>query len=272
MEKDIAFQRYSSIRIGPICRVLLIEEKDSYDSFYILGKANNVLISDTPPPLAILSKKFNYITLNHNTLTIGAATPSGKILSFCKQHNIGGFEILEKLPGSLGGLVKMNAGLKGDEIGKNLLHLQTHREIIAHKDMGLGYRTSTISDIIYEATFHCEKGFDTQKLAYYQQLRKNQPKEPSAGSCFKNPEGDYAGRLMETVGLKGHKIGDAAFSKEHANFLVNLGCATYDDAKKLIKTAQNRVFETYGIKLQLEIILLDQTHQKTKLPYCHSLI
>jgi UDP-N-acetylmuramate dehydrogenase len=80
-----------------------------------------------------------------------------------------------------------------------------------------------------------------------------QPKEPSAGSCFKNPVGDYAGRLIEAVGLRGFRRGGAGFSQKHANFLVNLGGATFDEAIWLIDEAKRRVLESFGIALETEI-------------------
>lgn len=257
MTKQINFQTYSSIRIGPDINVELIDTIDSYENFYILGKANNVVVSDIPPPLCILSKTFDYIHYEEDHLIVGAATPSGKLLSFCKKHDIKGFEILDKLPGSLGGLIKMNAGLKGDEIGEYLLSIKTAKGEQPKAQLGLGYRTSSIDSIVFEATFQVKKGFESQKLDIYRKMRENQPQNPSAGSCFKNPEGDYAGRLIESVGLKGHRIGDAAFSEKHANFLVNLEHATYKDAKALMELAKKRVFESSGIPLQNEVIFLE---------------
>jgi len=89
-------------------------------------------------------------------------------------------------------------------------------------------------------------------------MRANQPNQPSAGSCFKNPNGDYAGRLIEAFGLKGFKVGNMEFSKIHANFLVNHGRGTFIDAIYLIEEAQKRVFKKFGIQLELEIKVLDR--------------
>jgi UDP-N-acetylmuramate dehydrogenase len=89
-------------------------------------------------------------------------------------------------------------------------------------------------------------------------MRDNQPDDPSAGSCFKNPPGDAAGRLIQEAGLKGYRIGDMAFSEQHANFLVNLGEGTFEDAISLIRLAQKRVEESTGILLELEIIIIDK--------------
>ena len=87
-------------------------------------------------------------------------------------------------------------------------------------------------------------------------MRDNQPNLPSAGSCFKNPKEHSAGYLLQNVGLKGYSIGGMAFSSLHANFLVNIGDGTYDEAIKLIKLAKSKVLQKYNIKLETEIVIL----------------
>lgn len=256
MNKVIDFSKYSSIKIGPKICVFEINFIDHYDEYYIIGRANNLLVSPTPPKLAVLGKTFDYIHLKGNMLRVGAAVNSGRLLSFCKKHNIKGFEILTKLPGTIGGLVKMNAGLKGDEIGRYLRAIVTHGGEIPKEMLSIGYRRTNINTVVFEAIFEVEFGFDASRIGHYQQLRSNQPWEPSAGSCFKNPQGDYAGRLIESVGLKGHKRGGAAFSPKHANFLVNLEEASFDDAFSLIDLAKKRVYEENGLTLETEVIIV----------------
>lgn len=258
MTKKIDFSRYSSIKIGPVCDVKVIETSDdiSMDD-YIVGSASNLLVSDNPPPLAILSKKFDYIKRDGDVLTIGAATPSGKIVSFCKKHDIGGFEFLSHLPGKLGGLVKMNAGLKEWEIFRHLIDITTHTGQYEKNKIDYGYRYTDIEDIIFEARFKIYKGFDSDRVELFKKMRSNQPKEASAGSCFKNPPGDYAGRLIEAVGLKGKRLGGMGWSEIHANFLVNYGGGTFKEAITLIDEAKKRVKESFGISLEREIIVLE---------------
>jgi UDP-N-acetylmuramate dehydrogenase len=101
-------------------------------------------------------------------------------------------------------------------------------------------------------------GFDKTKVEMFKKMRSNQPSTPSAGSCFKNPKGDYAGRLIEEVGLKGKRVGDMEFSTQHANFLVNHGKGNFDDAIFLIQEAQKRVYEKFAIWLECEIVILDE--------------
>jgi len=256
--KQINFSKYSSFKIGQIEEVSILEELNDYnDKFYMLGSCNNVLIGTNPPPLMILSKKYDYIKIENNVLKIGAATPSGKVASYCKKNNITNFEFVSHLPGTLGGLVFMNAGLKEYEIFNNLISITTVDGEVKKQNIEFGYRFTNITAPILEASFLLNYGFDVDKVEMFKQMRANQPSTPSAGSCFKNPKGDYAGRLIEEVGLKGVMKGAMCFSNEHANFLVNNGEGKFEDAIFLIKEAQDKVFERFGIFLECEIDILE---------------
>lgn len=257
MTKRINFSTFSSIKIGPTIDVELIDTiKALPKDMCIIGGANNLLVSPNPPKLAILDKCFDFIKIENNLLHIGGATSSGKILSFAKKHDLAGFELMQKLPGTLGGMVKMNAGLKEWEVFNNLIAIRTEKGWIDKKDIAYGYRYANIDGIIFEATFTCKNGFDENLLAMFKKMRDNQPPLPSAGSCFKNPPNHFAGKLIEEVGLKGKKIDNMGFSDAHANFLVNLGGGTYAEAMELITLAKEEVFKTYGVCLEEEIIIL----------------
>jgi len=256
MTKKIDFSRRSSIRIGPIVDVYQIEDLDYPKDAILIGSANNLLISPTPAPLMMLSKKFDYIKEKSGKLIIGAATPSGKIVSYCRKHNIANFEFLAHLPGTLGGIIKMNAGLKEYEIFNNITAVNIAGKLIEKKDIGHGYRYTDISDVIFEAHFKIEIGFQSNRIEEFKIMRSNQPKEPSAGSCFKNPPNDYAGRLIEEVGLKGKRIGNMSFSSVHANFLVNLGGGTFEEAIFLINEAKKKIYEKFNIQIEEEIIVI----------------
>ena len=268
--KTIDFSKYSSFKIGPTLDVALLSKKRQEEDIkdrYLIGSCNNVLISNNPPPLIMLSKEFDYINIDNDSLSIGAATPSGKIASFCKKNNIANFEFLSHLPGKLGGLVYMNAGLKEYEIFNHLQSLKLLSGTYAKESIKHGYRFSDINEAILEATFELSYGFNADRVAMFKKMRANQPSTPSAGSCFKNPQGDYAGRLIEAVGLKGKMQGDLCFSTEHANFLVNTANGKFEDALLLIKEAQKRVYEYFGIELELEIEILDQEYMSQKSSY-----
>ncbi|NOQ30036.1 MAG: UDP-N-acetylmuramate dehydrogenase [Helicobacteraceae bacterium] len=254
--KEVNFSKKSSIKIGATVNVFIVENSQYPHNHFIVGSANNLLVSQTPPPLLMLSKKFDYIKIVDKTLVIGAATPSGKVVSFCKKNNIKNFEFLSSLPGTLGGIVKMNAGLKEYEIFNNLISLKVDDRVVLKDEVDFAYRYTDIKAMIFEATFELQSGFDESKIELFKNMRANQPKDPSAGSCFKNPPNDSAGRLIEAVGLKGKRIGNMAFSEIHANFLVNLGNGTFNEAIELIELAEKVVFEKMNVKLEREIIVL----------------
>jgi len=255
--RNINFAMYSSIKIGDRVDVKVIED-ENFDicKYSIIGKSNNIILTPNHPPLAMLSKKFSYIKIHNNKLIIGGATPNGKIFSFCKNNNIKHFECFRALPGSLGGMVKMNAGMKEYEIFNHLLEVKINNKYVKKEDISYSYRHTNINGIIYEAVFSLQYGFSKEQVDMFDNMRKNQPQMPSAGSCFKNPEGYFAGKLIDDVGLKGYKIGDICFSQKHANFLVNLGKAKSSDALELINLAKKRVKDMFDIELELEIVIL----------------
>jgi UDP-N-acetylmuramate dehydrogenase len=255
--KTIDFSNFSSIKIGQKVDVFMLEREDIIPTdLIIIGDGNNILLSPTPPPLMKLSKEFSFIDLVGDTLTIGAATPTGKILSFAKRHNLAGFEFLSKLPGSLGGMIAMNAGVKSYEIFNIVDALKINNRWIKKEDILYGYRFAMLHGVVTEVKFQKRLGFDTSLMEELRQLRSNQPTLPSAGSVFKNPKGDYAGRLIEEVGLKGRREGAMQWSQVHANFLVNHGGGRFEDAKYLIDLAKERVFQQFGIELVEEVKIL----------------
>ncbi|WP_201352356.1 UDP-N-acetylmuramate dehydrogenase [Hydrogenimonas urashimensis] len=257
--RRIDFSKFSSIKIGPAIDVMVLEKGDSPPSGrFLIGHANNLLISCAPPPLMMLGKDFDYIAIEEDALVIGASTPTGKILSFCKKHDIGGFEYVAKLPGTLGGMLAMNAGVKSHETFDALLGVVTDRGRFRKEEIPHGYRYAQLPGIAYEASFMLKRGFDRHLAEALVALRAHQPREPSAGSVFKNPPGDYAGRLIEEAGLKGHRIGAMAWSRMHANFLVNLGGGSFEDAMALIDLARRRVWKQFGVELSLEIKIVDK--------------
>jgi UDP-N-acetylmuramate dehydrogenase len=255
--KTIDFSKYSSIKVGQPTQVLMLEEGDTIPSDrYLIGGANNLLVSPTPPPLMMLSKDFATITQKENMLTIGAATPTGRIVSYAKKHDIAGFEFCSKLPGTLGGMLAMNAGVKEYEIFNILHSIKINGQWILAQEIEHGYRFAKLGGIATHARFEIQHGFNQELLDDLINLRSNQPHEPSAGSAFKNPEGDYAGRLIEAVGLKGIRKGQMQWSSVHSNFLVNLGGGTFEDAKSLIDLAKSEVLNRFDIELIEEIKIL----------------
>jgi UDP-N-acetylmuramate dehydrogenase len=255
--KTIDFSTYSSIRIGQSEEVLIIEKGDKIpNDRYLVGGANNLLISPAPPPLMMLGKDFAYINERDGLLEIGASMATGRIVSYAKKHDMAGFEFCAKLPGTLGGMLAMNAGVKEYEVFNILNSIEIDGVWIPRDEIEHGYRYAKLPGIATAARFEIHKGYSQELNNELKALRANQPSDPSAGSAFKNPPGDAAGRLIEAIGLKGHRQGNMAWSEVHANFLVNLGGGTYDEAIYLIELAQKRVAERFEIELELEIKVL----------------
>ena len=259
----IDFSKYSSLRVGAPIEVQVLESPHECSQVcgHIIGKANNILVSPHASNLYMLDKHFSFIHIESTCVHIGAAMSSGQICSFFKKHDLGGMEFLQGLPGSLGGIIKMNTGLKDKrggmhEIDKRLLEVNINGIWIPSDTLGFGYRKSAIEGVICAAKIHKIEGFRHELTQDFLSLRAHHPKKPSCGSCFKNPVGDYAGRLLESVGLRGFRVGNMGFAQEHANFLVNLGNGTFEEAIKLIDIAKRRVFESSGIELECEVQII----------------
>lgn len=274
MTQLIDFSKFSSVRVGGVHEVAVLESiedalKPEFAGRVMIGGANNLLVSPNPPTMMMLGDAFDYINLNGDVLSIGAATKSGKIYNFAKKQGIGGFEFLQNIPGTLGGLIKMNAGLCGVSISDDLLAVRLGRGWVERERISFSYRKSGIEEPIFGAEFKISREFDAALAADFAAKRANQPKGASFGSCFVNPPGDYAGRLIEAVGLKGYAIGGAKFSQQHANFIINFNAATFADVTGLINLARERVLEQFGIELKTEVVILDQYLLKSsnKMPF-----
>ena len=248
----IDFSKYSTIKVGGKVEVKVINENNFRDGF-IIGGASNTLISPIAKNLITLDNRYKFINLENGYLKVGAKTKNSVLFNFCKKNDIKDFEFLGKLPGTIGGTIKMNAGMKEYEISQNLVAIKSLNGWVEKKDIIFDYRFSDINYPIFEAIFEIQKGFDFKLLESFNKMRMNQPKSPSLGSIFKNPKNSYAGKLIEEVGLKGFCKGAMKWSKIHSNFLINAGGGSFEDAIFLIELAQKRVFEEFGISLDKEI-------------------
>lgn len=258
-ESCIDFAKYSSLKIGGVTPVVVLEKSDEKSfsamrAYRCVGHAYNLLVSPNAKNLAMLSREFDYICESEGWIEVGAMTPSGKIFAFFRKHNLRGLEFLQALPGSAGGLLKMNAGMKSYEVKDVVLGACVNG--IWRDDLGLAYRSSNISGIISAMRFKKQVGFREEVLQACKMMRKTHPKLPSCGSCFKNPSGDYAGRLLELAGLKGFMKNGVGFSERHANFLVHTGGASFEDALWAIEYAQKKVQDRFGIHLEPEVRII----------------
>jgi UDP-N-acetylmuramate dehydrogenase len=181
-----------------------------------------------------------------------------------------GLEFASGIPGSVGGAVYMNAGAHGSDISKiltraHILFEDGTMEWISNEEMKFSYRTSVLQKIrpgiVVEATFQLVEG---DKAAIVSQMLKNkdyrkdtQPWNfPCAGSIFRNPLPNYAGKLIEVAGLKGYSIGGAKISEMHGNFIVNSGNATASDVLALIQYVKDTIYSLYEIKMETEVEII----------------
>ena len=249
---------------------------------YLLGRGTNVLVADEGIRGAVvtMTDRMDRIEVSGNTVTAEAGAPLSRIAAAAKDHGLTGLEFAAGIPGSLGGAILMNAGAYGGEM-KQVVREVTMLKSTAASDQGssgaedtvvtipgeemeFGYRTSRVKTeggIVLSATFALEKGDPAQIAAKMEDLaarrRDKQPLEyPSAGSTFKRPEGDFAGRLIEEAGLRGFSIGGAQVSEKHCGFVINRGGATSADVMAVIDAVRARVFETSGRMLEREVIYL----------------
>lgn len=235
-------------------------------SDYVLGCGSNLIIADDGVTgTALSTQKLTDISYDSNTVTFGAGIKVSTLLAFCARHGMGGFEFLAGIPASVGGLVYMNAGAFGSKMSdvlKDCLVIADGKE--ASVKPQFGYRHSDIGGVVARATFVYEKAEPSKiKERIFLNLktrRLKQPSFPSCGSVFKNPEGDFAGRLIEECGLKGERYGGAMVSDKHANFIVNFSDATASDFLFLVDKIKKTVYYRYGITLEEEFRLLDENH------------
>ena len=241
--------------------------RENHIKHKILGKGSNLIFSkDYYDGILIKLDSLDELEIKGNTVRVGAGYSLIKLSNRLSRLGYTGMEFATGIPGTVGGAVFMNAGAYKSDIGyilKSVKVLNPRYRVVemTNFEMDFHYRTSFLQKhpdyICLEATFLLKKGNSEEIMQLIEDRKKRrmetQPLEfPSAGSVFRNPEGDYAGRLIEEIGYKGHSIGDALVSEKHANFIINKGHAKGEDIKKLILDIQEKVKEKYGVELKIE--------------------
>jgi len=236
-----------------------------------IGAGSNLLIRDKGVKGAVvkLGPAFNYIRQDGDTLISGAGTLNSSLAQFCLENQIGSFEFLAGIPGSIGGGISMNAGAYSKEF-KDIISsvIAVKRDgslaIFTNEQMGFKYRSHNIREplVFVEARFKVPKNAtgvspDIIKAKIDQintARRLSQPvKQKTAGSTFKNPSPEKAWQLIDEVGMRGFTIGGAQISDMHCNFLINLGNATAKDLEEVAETAREKVYRKKGIRLEWEV-------------------
>jgi UDP-N-acetylmuramate dehydrogenase len=244
----------------------------SYDvPLTMVGNGTNLLVRDKGIRGVIMSlyDNYNQVKIEGNKVYAQSGALLSAMSNYACRASLKGMEFASGIPGTIGGAVKINAGAYGREI-KDVFHSAT----ILKKDgtvinadieyMQFGYRKSAINDeIIIDVTLELASGDETKIRNEMVNLAKKRKEKqpltmPSAGSTFKRPAGDYAGRLIESSGLKGYEVGGARVSTKHAGFIVNTGSATSADIEKLIKVVQDTVYNDSGIKLETEVQIMGE--------------
>tara|TARA_B000000557_G_scaffold248520_1_gene233214 strand:+ start:82 stop:777 length:696 start_codon:yes stop_codon:yes gene_type:complete len=205
---------------------------------------------------------------SEDSIRVGAGLRIKELCGLACRHGLEGFEFLEGIPGSVGGSLRMNAGAMGGwifDLVRRVRFAKLDGSIIEAgvEELTVGYRhcreleNAIAIDVVMKPKSSGQNVLDLRRaIDVYQSKRKeSQPREPSAGCIFKNPEGDSAGRIIEELGLKGTAIGGAEISRVHGNFIVNRGGASSDDVIELVKLVRREALAKRRVELQPEALL-----------------
>lgn len=271
---------YNTYNIECICDYLIIVNNivkltnlikylnDNESKYMIIGGGSNIIFPDRYKGI-VIKLNFNELSINKNIVEAGASIYLNKLVSETVNNNLSGLEWAGGIPGTLGGSVINNAGAYNDEIMNYVKWIEVLEnnkvKIIKKNEIEYSYRNTSLKKrnlVVLKVVLDLKKGKRLESLSLINERLKRrldtQPLEyPSAGSVFRNPLNDYAGRLIEEAGLKGQIIGGAKISEKHANFIVNYNKATSEDIKALIKLAHDTVLKNNNLDLQLEQQIID---------------
>jgi UDP-N-acetylmuramate dehydrogenase len=239
----------------------------------ILGGGANVLISDLGYRGLIIINNARLVRFGEDgTLTAESGISLIPLARLTMERGLSGFEWAISVPGTLGGAIVNNAGAHGGDMARNLssaeIAFAPRTEIWSVEHLAYQYRESALKRsqqpfAVLAGTLNLSSGHDLEQLQahadeFVAYRKRTQPPGASLGSMFKNPPGDYAGRLIEAADLKGTQVGGVVISPMHANFFVNVGSGTASDYLKLIRLTQNTVRDKFGVDLALEVELVGE--------------
>ena len=261
---EILLAHYESI--PDVMRVLA----DEHIPHKFLGGGTNVLIADGELPWVMLHLPTAHpgMRVEGNAAYVDASADLGGMVTFCAKHDLGGMEGLIGVPGSVGGALRMNAGAYGTQIGPHVKEVELYRaatgkiETLRGDEIRFDYRHTSFApdDVMLRVRLELPSKPYKEILAGIkvcnEKRRASQPlNQKSAGCIFKNPPGGSAGRMIDELGLKGHRVGDAMVSDRHANFFVNAGHASCADMLQLMDDVRGRVRASTGVELENEVIV-----------------
>ncbi|MEW6182603.1 MAG: UDP-N-acetylmuramate dehydrogenase [Bacillota bacterium] len=240
----------------------------------VIGNGSNLLVSDCGLKGVVLriGDALGHVSIAGDRIIAEAGAKLGRVTAIAQAAGLGGLEFAVGIPATIGGAVTMNAGANGaamaDVVEKvTVIDSRAGERVLNRNELDFGYRTSGLQRlpaIVTETTLKMTPSnpIDIRRRSeeYLRKRRGSQPLDcPSAGSVFKNPPGDAAGRLIELAGCKGLRVGDAAVSEVHANFIVNLGSARADDVLSLINKVREMVQAKFGVWLELEVRVIGES-------------
>lgn len=276
---DEPMSRHTSFRIGgpadvfilpkdleDLIAILAFAQKQSIPIF-VIGQGTNLLVRDKGIRGIVikLAKGFDGVKFEDDVVCAGAGVRLGRLVKLAANKSLSGLEFAVGIPGTLGGAIMTNAGLKSSCIGDIVRDVQVMLfdgtlETLGRQDLAFDYRSSNLPKamILLHARLKLYEGkpdeiLETMKL-FMAQREATQPLSlPNAGCVFRNPPGGSAGRLIEMCGLKGRRVGEAVISAKHANFVLNLGGARAADVIRLMDEVRNVVRTRIGVELEPEI-------------------
>jgi UDP-N-acetylmuramate dehydrogenase len=290
IRRGVRLDHYTAARIGGPADLLIEVESEAELAqaarycwsrglpFFILGGGSNMLVSETGWRGAVILNHAGGVEFNEQadppTVWAESGANFGLLARLAAQRGLAGLEWAAGIPGTLGGALVGNAGAHGGDLAGNfrvakILHLDTHTGQPVQvqwnaEQMQFAYRSSRLKSqpgaaVVLSARLHLQRStpeaVQTRLDEFRAFRRRTQPPGASMGSMFKNPPGDYAGRLIEAAGLKGARRGQAEISPLHANFFINHGGASALEVYSLIELAQETVEKKFGVRLELEIEL-----------------
>jgi UDP-N-acetylmuramate dehydrogenase len=288
LQENVLMAGYTSARIGgPADALLFVRSADELAAavetfwsldlpFVLLGGGSNVLVSDRGVRGVVIINRARLIKFDsqaeHPTVTAESGVTLNDLAQRAARLGLSGMEWAATVPGTLGGAVYGNAGaFDGDMAGNlhsiELLERGRGRQTWPVEKLEYGYRTSRLKRehppaVILKAHLTLQRGdpraIQAKMAQFSARRRSTQPPGASMGSMFKNPPGDFAGRLIEAAGLKGKRIGNAEISSIHANFFINHGQTRAADVKALIDLTRQTVRQQFGVDLELEIELIGE--------------
>ena len=279
VEKNVSLKKYTTYRAGGTAKVIVSPKsidkllellkllKDNNVEYKILGNGSNLIFNDNVyEPVLIKLNDINHCDINNNVITVGAGYSLISLAMRVSRLGLTGMEFATGIPGTVGGAVYMNAGAYKSDMGYIVTEVKAINEnleivTLYNKDLKFKYRSSFFQThknyVCIEATIKLKYGSKKLIKELIEDRRQKristQPLEyPSAGSVFRNPEHDYAWRLINVCGLKGYRIGGAMVSEKHANFIINVGNAKGEDIRNLILYVKDTVKKETGVDLKVE--------------------